>query len=43
MPANHPLCVRARDSEGNVQPVEQRWNFQGMGNNTAQRVPVVVE
>jgi DMSO/TMAO reductase YedYZ molybdopterin-dependent catalytic subunit len=42
-PGRYTLCVRARDSEGNVQPVEQPWTFQGMGNNMAQRVDVIVE
>ena len=39
----HTLCVRATDTEGNVQPVDQPWNLQGMGNNMAQRVEVIVE
>ena len=39
----HTLTVRATDSEGNVQPVDQPWNYQGMGNNMAQRVDVFVE
>ncbi len=39
----HTLCVRATDSEGNVQPVEQEWNFGGYGNNSIQRVTVIVE
>lgn len=42
-PGEYLLCVRARDSEGNVQPVEQSWSFQGMGNNTVQRVSVIVD
>jgi DMSO/TMAO reductase YedYZ molybdopterin-dependent catalytic subunit len=37
------LCVRATDSQGNVQPVERPWNYQGMGNNMAHRVDVIVE
>jgi DMSO/TMAO reductase YedYZ molybdopterin-dependent catalytic subunit len=37
------LCVRARDSAGNLQPVEQPWTYQGMGNNMVQRVEVIVE
>jgi DMSO/TMAO reductase YedYZ molybdopterin-dependent catalytic subunit len=37
------LCVRATDSEGNVQPFDQQWNFGGYGNNAIQRVNVVVE
>jgi DMSO/TMAO reductase YedYZ molybdopterin-dependent catalytic subunit len=39
----HSLLVRATDARGEVQPVEQPWNFQGMANNMAQRVEVVVE
>jgi len=42
-PGRYTLCVRATDSEGNVQSVDQWWNYQGMGNNMAQRVDVVVE
>jgi len=42
-PGRYTLCVRARDSAGNVQPVEQPWTYQGMGNNMVQRVDVVVE
>ena len=42
-PGRHTLCVRARDPEGNVQPTSQPWNYQGVGNNMAQRVDVVVE
>jgi sulfane dehydrogenase subunit SoxC len=42
-PGRYTLCVRARDNEGNVQPVEQPWTFQGMGNNMVQRVDVIVE
>ncbi len=43
IPGKHILSVRATDSEGNTQPIEQPWNFQGMGNNMAQRVEVIVE
>jgi len=42
-PGQHTLCVRATDAEGNVQPVDQPWNYQGMGNNMIQRVDVIVE
>jgi DMSO/TMAO reductase YedYZ molybdopterin-dependent catalytic subunit len=42
-PGQHTLCVRATDTEGNVQPVDQPWNFQGMGNNMIQRVDVIVD
>ncbi|MGW5686151.1 sulfite oxidase [Nonomuraea sp. NPDC003754] len=41
-PGRHELCVRARDAAGDVQPVEQPWNRQGMANNQVQRVPVLV-
>jgi hypothetical protein len=41
-PGRYTLCVRATDAEGNVQPVEQPWNYKGMGNNMAQRVNVIV-
>jgi DMSO/TMAO reductase YedYZ molybdopterin-dependent catalytic subunit len=37
------LCVRAWDEHGNAQPVEQSWNYQGMGNNMSQRVRVLVQ
>ncbi len=36
------LCCRATDETGQVQPVEQPWNRQGMANNMVHRVPVVV-
>lgn len=39
----HVLCVRATDAENNTQPIDQPWNFQGMGNNMVQRVDVLVE
>ena len=42
-PGEHVLCVRATDEEGNVQPSEQPWNYQGMGNNMLHRVDVLVE
>jgi DMSO/TMAO reductase YedYZ molybdopterin-dependent catalytic subunit len=42
-PGRHTLLVRATDSEGNTQPLEQPWNAHGMGNNLAQRVTVLVE
>jgi len=38
----HELSCRAIDGAGNVQPVEQPWNYQGVGNNLVQRVPVTV-
>jgi len=40
---SHVVCVRATDSEGNVQPLEQQWNVGGYGNNSVQRVTVIVQ
>jgi len=42
-PGNYVLCARATDSAGNVQPLEQQWNFGGYGNNSVQHVNVIVE
>ena len=42
-PGRHEIAVRATDSEGNTQPYGQHWTFQGMANNAAHRVPVLVE
>ncbi len=42
-PGRHTLCVRATDSGGNVQPVDQPWTYLGMSNNMVQRVDVLVE
>jgi hypothetical protein len=36
----HELACRATDAAGNVQPLAQPWNYQGMGNNLVQRVTV---
>jgi hypothetical protein len=38
----YTLCARATDTLGNTQPLQQQWNFQGMGNNMVQRVDVRV-
>jgi DMSO/TMAO reductase YedYZ molybdopterin-dependent catalytic subunit len=38
----HELLCRATDRAGNVQPVDQRWNYHGLENNMTQRVPVLV-
>jgi DMSO/TMAO reductase YedYZ molybdopterin-dependent catalytic subunit len=38
----HELSCRATDAAGNVQPLGQPWNYQGMGNNMAQTVHVTV-
>jgi sulfane dehydrogenase subunit SoxC len=39
---DHELVARASDGAGNVQPVDQPWNYHGLANNMAQRVPVSV-
>ncbi len=36
-------ALRATDTAGAVQPLDQPWNLQGMRNNMVQRVEVVVE
>jgi hypothetical protein len=41
-PGEHILSCRATDANGDIQPLEQPWNVQGMGNNLVQAVPVVV-
>lgn len=41
-PGEHELCVRATDGAGNVQPLDQNWNREGVQNNSVQRVRVVV-
>ena len=41
-PGTTSLCVRATDSDGDVQPLEPEWNFGGYGNNAVQRVSVIV-
>lgn len=38
----HELTCRATDTAGHTQPLEQPWNYQGMGNNLVQTVPVTV-
>lgn len=38
----HELSSRATDSTGEVQPLDQNWNWQGMGNNAVEGVPVTV-
>jgi DMSO/TMAO reductase YedYZ molybdopterin-dependent catalytic subunit len=42
-PGRYSLCVRATDTNENVQPIEQAWNRAGMGNNMSQQVDVIVE
>jgi len=41
-PGDHVLSCRATDSAGNVQPTEQRWNHDGLGNNLVQEIAVTV-
>jgi DMSO/TMAO reductase YedYZ molybdopterin-dependent catalytic subunit len=41
-PGHYTLRARATSSEGAVQPNEQFWTFQGMGNNVAQPLEVLV-
>jgi hypothetical protein len=41
-PGEYELCVRAGDAAGNVQPLDQSWNLEGVENNAVQRVRVVV-
>jgi DMSO/TMAO reductase YedYZ molybdopterin-dependent catalytic subunit len=41
-PGEHALSCRATDGDGNAQPVEPPWNYQGMGNNMVQVVSVTV-
>ena len=38
----HELACRATDASGNMQPIDQPWNYQGMGNNIVQRLTVTV-
>jgi DMSO/TMAO reductase YedYZ molybdopterin-dependent catalytic subunit len=41
-PGRYTLCARATCTTGAVQPTEQFWTYQGMGNNTVQAVDVLV-
>ena len=41
-PGETHLRCRATDADGRAQPVDQPWNRQGMANNMAQRVTVLV-
>jgi DMSO/TMAO reductase YedYZ molybdopterin-dependent catalytic subunit len=42
VPGDHVLTCRATGPDGEVQPLEQPWNHQGLGNNLVQAVPVTV-
>ncbi len=39
----YTLAVRASDSAGNQQPLQQYWNKGGYGNNIVQRIKVIVK
>ena len=41
-PGEHVLSCRATDANGETQPLEQRWDAGGFGNNVVQRVNVTV-
>jgi sulfane dehydrogenase subunit SoxC len=41
-PGRYELLCRATDADGRVQPADQPWNVQGMANNMAQRITVLV-
>jgi DMSO/TMAO reductase YedYZ molybdopterin-dependent catalytic subunit len=41
-PGEHELACRATDADGETQPLEPEWNYQGMGNNGVQTVGVTV-
>ena len=41
-PGSYELCARAMDVAGNLQPLKQSWNTEGVQNNAVQRVRVVV-
>lgn len=41
-PGEHALACRATDADGDIQPLEPPWNYQGMANNGVQTVGVTV-
>jgi DMSO/TMAO reductase YedYZ molybdopterin-dependent catalytic subunit len=41
-PGEHALACRATDADGETQPMDAPWNYQGMGNNSIQTVAVTV-
>ena len=41
-PGDYELCARATDDAGNTQPVDTRWNLEGVENNAVQRVRATV-
>ena len=42
LPGTYVLSCRATAADGSTQPLDQPWNRSGMGNNTVQRVEVLV-
>lgn len=42
-PGHFLIRARATDAEGNVQPVQAKWNFRGFANNSIHAVPVIVQ
>jgi hypothetical protein len=41
-PGEHELMCRAADADGETQPIEQRFDRGGFGNNAVHRVQVTV-
>jgi len=41
-PGEFELSCRATDANGNTQPLEQPWNYNGFANTSVQRIPVEV-
>ena len=41
-PGEFELSCRATDANGNTQPLEQSWNYNGFANTSVQRIPVEV-
>jgi DMSO/TMAO reductase YedYZ molybdopterin-dependent catalytic subunit len=41
-PGEHELACRATDADGETQPLDAPWNYQGMGNNGIQSISVTV-
>lgn len=42
-PGHFLIRARATDTEGNIQPVQAKWNFRGFANNSIHAVPVIVQ
>ncbi len=41
-PGFYVIRARATDEKGNTQPLEAKWNFRGLGNNSVHQVPLEV-